>query len=228
MNVAIVVAGGKGVRFGGDRPKQFLELRGTPIIIQTLRQFERCREIEKLVVVLPAEETAGFQSLAAEFDLKKVSSVVAGGETRARSVRNGLAAIAEADVVAVHDGVRPLVTPDEIDRVVQAAQKNGAAILVAPVGDTIKQVEADRIIGTVSRASLRRALTPQCFRLEILRNAYAQLADFESTGVEVTDDSFLVERLGVDVTTIEGSPRNIKITKVEDLALAEKLLEMPL
>lgn len=226
MNVAIVVAGGKGVRFGGDRPKQFRELRGTPIIIQTLRQFERCREIEKLVVVLPAEETAGFQSLATEFGLKKISRVVAGGETRARSVRNGLAAIAEADVVAVHDGVRPLVTPDEIDRVVQAAQTNGAAILVAPIGDTIKQVEADRITGTVSRASLRRALTPQCFRLEILRRAYAQLADLESAGVEVTDDSFLVERLGVDVTTIEGSPRNIKITKEEDLAFAEKLLEM--
>ncbi|MGZ8844324.1 MAG: 2-C-methyl-D-erythritol 4-phosphate cytidylyltransferase [Pyrinomonadaceae bacterium] len=226
MNVAIVVAGGKGVRFGGDRPKQFLELRGTPIIIQTLRQFERCREIEKLVVVLPAEETAGFQSLAAEFDLKKISRVVAGGETRARSVQNGLAAIAEADVVAVHDGVRPLVTPDEIDRVVQAAQTSGAAILVAPIGDTIKQVEANRITGTVSRASLRRALTPQCFRLEILREAYAQLADLESAGVEVTDDSFLVERLGVDVTTIEGSPRNIKITKEEDLAFAEKLLEM--
>lgn len=225
MNVAIVVAGGKGVRFGGDRPKQFLELRGTPIIIQTLRQFERCREIEKLIVVLPAEETAGFQSLAAEFDLKKISRVVAGGETRARSVQNGLAAIAEADVVAVHDGVRPLVTPDEIDRVVQAAQTSGAAILVAPIGDTIKQVEADRITGHVSRASLRRALTPQCFRIEILRKAYAQLADLESAGVEVTDDSFLVERLGVDVTTIEGSPRNIKITKEEDLALAEMLLD---
>jgi 2-C-methyl-D-erythritol 4-phosphate cytidylyltransferase len=222
MNVAIVVAGGKGLRFGGDRPKQFLELCGTPIIIHTLRQFERCREIERVVVVLPAEETAGFQSLVAEFDLKKISRVVAGGETRARSVQNGLAAIAEADVVAVHDGVRPLVTPDEIDRVVQAAQTSGAAILVAPIGDTIKQVEADRITGTVSRASLRRALTPQCFRLEILRKAYAQLADLESAGVEVTDDSFLVERLGVDVTTIEGSQRNIKITTEEDLAFAEK------
>ncbi len=103
MNVAIVVAGGKGVRFGGDRPKQFLELRGTPIIIHTLRQFERCREIEKLIVVLPAEETAGFVSLAAEFDLKKISRVVAGGETRARSVRNGLESIDDAEVVAVHD-----------------------------------------------------------------------------------------------------------------------------
>lgn len=226
MNVAIVVAGGKGVRFGGDRPKQFLELRGTPIIIHTLRQFELCREIEKLIVVLPAEETAGFESLAAEFDLKKISRVVAGGETRARSVRNGLAAIAEVEVVAVHDGVRPLVTPDEIDRVVRAAHTSGAAILVAPIGDTIKQVEADRVTGTVSRASLRRALTPQCFRLEILRKAYEQLDDLESAGIEVTDDSFLVERLGVDATTIEGSPRNIKITKEEDLMFAERLLEM--
>ena len=225
MNVAIVVAGGRGVRFGGDRPKQFLDLRGTPIIIHTLRQFERCQAIEKLIVVLPAEETAGFQSLATEFDLKKITRVVAGGETRARSVRNGLASIDNADVVAVHDGVRPLVMPDEIDRVVRAAQTGGAAILVAPIGDTIKQVEDDRITGTVSRASLRRALTPQCFRLEILRKAYEQLADLESSGVEVTDDSFLVERLGVEVTTIEGNPRNIKITKEEDLALAEMLLD---
>lgn len=224
MNVAIVVAGGKGVRFGGDRPKQFLELRGTPIIIHTLRQFERCREIEKLIVVLPAEETAGFVSLAAEFDLKKISRVVAGGETRARSVRNGLESIDDAEVVAVHDVVRPLVMPDEIDRVVRAAQTSGAAILVSPIEDTIKQVEDDRITGTVSRASLRRALTPQCFRLEILRRAYEQLADLESAGIEITDDSFLVERLGVDVTTIEGSPRNIKITREEDLKFAEALL----
>ena len=224
MNVAIVVAGGKGTRFGGKRPKQFLELRGTPIIIHTLRQFERCREIEQLVVVLPADETAGFQSLAAEFDLKKISRVVAGGDTRARSVRNGLATIAEADVVAVHDGVRPLVTADEIDRVVQAARTTGAAILVAPIGDTIKQVEADRVSGTLSRASLRSAFTPQCFQLEILRRAYEKLDELESAGIEVTDDSFLVEQSGVEVVTIEGSGRNIKITREEDLAFAEKLL----
>src|SRR5438094_6776471 len=112
MNVAIVVAAGKGTRFGGNRPKQFLDLNGVPIIIQTLRQFEQSQQIKKIVVVLPAEETTTFQSLVQPFALKKVSRVLAGGETRAQSVRNALATIEEADVIAVHDGVRPLVTPD--------------------------------------------------------------------------------------------------------------------
>src|SRR5436190_13188572 len=161
MNVAIVVAGGKGVRFGDDRPKQFLELNGTPIIVHTLRQFDLSRQIEKVVVVLPAPETISFASLSGKFDLRKISRVVAGGETRAQSVRNGLAAIDQADVVAVHDAVRPLVTPDEIDRVVNAAAESGAAILVGPVSETIKEVADEVIVRTVARARLRRALTPQ-------------------------------------------------------------------
>jgi len=225
MNVAIVVAGGKGVRFGGNRPKQFLELDGAPVIVQTLRQFERCREIENVVVVLPANETAGFQSLVKEFGLQKVSRVVAGGTTRAQSVQCGLAAIDRAGIVAVHDGVRPLVTPDEIDRVVAAARANGAAILVAAVGDTVKEIDNNSVKQTILRHTLRRALTPQCFRLDILKRAYDDLAELESSGIEVTDDSFLVERLGVEVLAIEGSPRNIKITNQEDLVFAESLLK---
>ena len=175
MNVAIVVAGGKGVRFGGDRPKQFLEVNGSPIIIHTLRQFERCREIGSVVVVLPAEETAGFQSLIEKFALKKVTRIVAGGATRAQSVKQGLAVIEDADVVAVHDGVRPLVTPDEIDSVVNAANESSAAILVARVSDTIKDVKSDRVVNTLPRVNLRRALTPQCFRIDVLKQAYEQL-----------------------------------------------------
>ena len=112
MNVAIVVAGGKGLRFGGNRPKQFLEINAIPIIVHTLRQFERSNQIETVMVVLPPEETAAFQSLPDKFGLKKVAQIAAGGETRAQSVQKGLAAIAEADVIAVHDGVRPLVTPE--------------------------------------------------------------------------------------------------------------------
>ena len=225
MNVAIVVAGGKGIRFGGLRPKQFLELSGTPIIIHTLGQFERCREIGSVVVVLPAEETAGFQSLIADFKLKKITRVVIGGGTRARSVANGLQVIEEANIVAVHDGVRPLVSPEEIDKVVRAANQQGAAILTASVGDTLKQVQEERVVNTLPRASVRRALTPQCFRLDILQRAYAQLPELEAAGVEVTDDSFLVERLGVPVVAIEGSARNIKITNEEDLAVAEALVK---
>jgi 2-C-methyl-D-erythritol 4-phosphate cytidylyltransferase len=228
MNVAIIVAGGRGVRFGGNRPKQFLELNGTPIIIHTLKQFERSQEIEKVVVVLPAEETAGFASLEKEFALTKVSRAVAGGETRAQSVRHGLAAIECADIIAVHDAVRPLVTPDEIDRAVQAATQMGAAILVAPLSDTIKQVENGRIKATVPRADLRRALTPQCFRFELLKRAYERLPEFESTGKEVTDESFLVEQLGIEIAAIEGSARNIKITNEADLLTAEILLRSSL
>src|SRR5260370_15098252 len=116
MNVAIVVAAGSGTRLGGNRPKQFLELGGIPIIIHALRQFERCHDINEIVTVLPAEATAGFSSQAKAFGLRKLSRVVAGGETRAQSVRYGLAAISDAEIVAVHDGLRPFVTPEEICR----------------------------------------------------------------------------------------------------------------
>ena len=224
MNVAIVVAAGKGTRLGGARPKQFLELRGVPVIIHTLRQFERCQEISEVITVLPAEDTAGFESLTKQFELKKAGRIVAGGATRAQSVRNGLDAIAEAEIVAVHDGVRPFVTPEEIDRVVAAAREKGAAVLTSPVADTIKRVRDGRIVETVSRAELRRALTPQGFRFAILKRAYETLDELESSGPEITDDSLLVERLGVAVVTVEGSGRNIKITNEEDLALADALL----
>jgi 2-C-methyl-D-erythritol 4-phosphate cytidylyltransferase len=224
MNVAILVGGGRGVRFGGDRPKQFLELNGTPIIVHTLRQFELSRQIDQVVVVLPASEINFFQSLGDKFDLKKISCVVAGGETRARSVKSGLAAIEQAEVVAVHDAVRPLVTHDEIDRVMAAAAESGAAILVAGVSETIKEIENNRVARTIARAHLRRALTPQSFHFDILKRAYEQLDQLDSSGVEVTDDSFLVERLGVEVSVVEGNARNIKITTPEDLAMAEALL----
>jgi 2-C-methyl-D-erythritol 4-phosphate cytidylyltransferase len=228
MNVAIVVAAGKGTRLGGNRPKQFLELGGIPVIIHTLRQFERCREIDRLVVVLPAEETAGFQSVAQRFGLQKLSRVISGGATRAQSVQRGLAVVGEAELVAVHDGVRPFVAPEEIDRVVSAARAGGAAILVAPVADTIKEIKDDRVVCTLTRSQLRRALTPQCFHVDILKRAYDQLAEVEAEGIEVTDDSLLVERLGVEVVAVEGSARNIKITREEDLVLGEAILRSQL
>jgi 2-C-methyl-D-erythritol 4-phosphate cytidylyltransferase len=225
MNVAIVVAAGKGTRLGGNRPKQFLELDGIPVIIHTLRQFERCREINEVVIILPAEETDTFLSFAKEFGLNKPWQAVAGGTTRAQSVQRGLTTIGEAEVVAVHDGVRPFVTPEEIDRVVAAARVTGAAVLVAPVADTIKEIEGDRVVRTLRRAQLRRALTPQCFRFDILKRAYDQLAEVEAEGIEVTDDCLLVERLGVEIVAVEGSARNIKITQEEDLVLAQAFLK---
>jgi len=225
MNVAIVVAAGKGTRIGGNQPKQFLELCGVPIIIHTLKRFEHCAAIDQIVVALPAEATAGFLSLAEKFGLRKLSQVVAGGATRAQSVLCGLNTISKAEIVAVHDGVRPLVTTDEIDRVMQAAKENGAAVLVAPVADTIKEIAEGYIARTPPRASLRRALTPQCFRYDILSRAYDGLAQVEAERIEVTDCSLLVERLGVKVVVIEGSARNIKITQAEDFALAEAFIK---
>jgi 2-C-methyl-D-erythritol 4-phosphate cytidylyltransferase len=224
MNVAIIVAGGKGTRFGGNRPKQFLEINGTSIIVHTLRQFEHAQEIDAVVVVVPAEEVNAFRSAVEESNLKKVLQVVAGGETRAQSVKCGLASIEATEVIAVHDAVRPLVTPEEIDQVVLAAHNSGAAILVASVSDTIKEVDHNRILRTVPRAQLRRALTPQCFRFDILKRAYADLEEIESLRIDVTDDSFLVERLGVPIVAVEGSARNIKITTQEDLMFAQSVL----
>jgi len=226
MNFAIVVAAGKGTRLGGVRPKQFLELGGVPIIIHTLRQFERSQQIDEIIVILPPEETASFLSFAQDFGLKKVSRAVAGGATRARSVLCGLLTISEAEIVAVHDGVRPLVTPDEIDATLQAARAHGAAILTASVGDTIKEIEGDHVIRTLPRANLRRALTPQCFRYDILKRAYNQLNEVEASGMEITDDCLLVERLGIEIVAVAGSARNIKITNAEDLAIAEVLLKL--
>src|SRR5437870_3008419 len=224
MNVAIVVAAGKGTRLGRDRGKQFIELGGVPIIVRAIQQFELSKEIDDVIAVLPADETAGFESVVQRFALGKVTRVVAGGATRAQSVRNGLNEISEAEIVAVHDGVRPFVTPDEIDATVSAARVSGAAILTVLVADTIKAVRNDRVVRTLPRRMLRRALTPQCFRFDILRRAYDHLAEVPES-IVLTDDSQLVERLGVKVVTVEGSARNIKITNEEDLVFAEAILK---
>jgi 2-C-methyl-D-erythritol 4-phosphate cytidylyltransferase len=223
MNIAIIAAAGAGTRMASDRPKQFLQLAGKPVIFHTLQPFEECDSINEVIVVLPAAESAGFLSLAGKYGLRKVSRVVPGGVTRADSVKRGLMAIrsATAKIVAVHDGVRPFVTVEEISRTVEAARLHGAAILVAPATDTIKQVSEQRVVKTLDRAGLRRALTPQCFQYELLRQAY-QHADVNDP--LLTDESALVEQLGKPVSVVEGSSRNIKITTSSDLLIAEALL----
>src|SRR6185369_5215738 len=223
MNIAIIAAAGAGTRMASDRPKQFLLLKGRPVIFHTLQVFEECDSIDEVIVVLPAAESAGFLSLAGKYGVRKLARVVPGGVTRADSVKRGLMAIraATAEIVAVHDGVRPFVTVDEIDRTVAAAKSDGAAILVAPVTDTIKEVSGARILKTLDRTALRRALTPQCFRYELLCEAY-KVADVNDPSL--TDESALVEQLGSSVSIVEGSARNIKITTVEDLAIAEAIL----
>ncbi|HKU73934.1 MAG TPA: 2-C-methyl-D-erythritol 4-phosphate cytidylyltransferase [Pyrinomonadaceae bacterium] len=224
MNIAIIAAAGAGTRMASDRPKQFLLLAGTPILFHTLKTFEQCGNIHEVIVVLPAEESAGFVSAAGKYGLRKVARVVPGGATRAESVQRGLMSIrsATAEIVVVHDGVRPFVTVEEIDATIAAAHAGGAAILVASVTDTIKQVNDQRIVQTLDRAGLRRALTPQCFRYDVLRRAY-QAADVADPSL--TDESVLVEKLGIPVSIVEGSPRNIKITTAEDLAIAEAIFD---
>jgi 2-C-methyl-D-erythritol 4-phosphate cytidylyltransferase len=227
MNIAIIAAAGTGSRMASDRPKQFLQLAGSPIIFHTLKPFELCESIQEVIVVLPAQESAAFLALAAKQGLRKLARVVPGGSTRADSVKRGLMAIrpATAEIVAVHDGVRPFVTVEEIDNTIAAAQRDGAAILATPVTDTIKLVSqgktGDAVVKTLERRDLRQALTPQCFRYELLRKAY-ELADVNDPSL--TDESALVERLGHKVTIVEGSARNIKITTPRDLLIAEAFL----
>jgi 2-C-methyl-D-erythritol 4-phosphate cytidylyltransferase len=225
MNVAIIVAAGRGSRAGGVRAKQFREISGIPIIIHTLLRFERSESIAESLVVLPAQSREEFLSLAASYGLRKTTRVATGGETRAESVWRGLEALngIEVGVVAVHDGVRPFVTPEEIDRTVREAEEFGAAVLAAPAIDTIKEADGEgRVLRTLERARLWHAQTPQCFRHDLLRRAYEQPG---ALGADVTDCSALVERLGARVRIVEGGTRNLKITTPRDFALAEILLK---
>ncbi len=221
MNTAIIVAAGSGTRFNSQRPKQFLEVLGKPVIIHTIERFEDCPDVSEIILVLAEEEIAEFSESVKKYNFTKLRSIVAGGGSRAQSVLNGFAAVDPAtNVVAVHDGARPLVTSSEIGVTIRRAAEDGAACLVAPVTDTIKEVDGDHIVGTVDRRVLRRALTPQAFRYAILHEAFEN-ADNLATA---TDECFLVEELGYQIATIPGSARNIKITHAEDLLLAEAIL----
>ncbi|HXH70140.1 MAG TPA: 2-C-methyl-D-erythritol 4-phosphate cytidylyltransferase [Pyrinomonadaceae bacterium] len=223
MNSAIIVAAGSGTRFGTKTPKQFLEILGKPLIIHTLERFESCSAVDEIILVLSAEEITNFRQTAEKYNLKKLSKIISGGETRAASVFNGLNAIdsKKTETVAVHDGARPLVSTREISATIEKAKKTGAACLVAAVNDTIKEVADGKIVGTIDRLNLRRALTPQCFRYEILKRAFAE---YEISEI-VTDECFLVEKLGYEIATVDGSTRNIKITRQEDFVFAENLLK---
>ena len=223
MNVAIIAAAGQDTRMGGKRAKQFLQLAGIPIIIHTLQAFEACEAIQEIILVLPEADVRDFSAVARPYKLGKVRAVVSGGVTRASSVLKGLQAVKanDNDIVVVHDGSRPLVTAAEITQAVRAAEVSGAAILVAPLVDTVKEVRDGAVTRTIPRDQLRRALTPQCFRYGILRQAYEQVDELDPSP---TDESSLVERLGVAVTVVEGSSRNIKVTRPEDLSIAEAMM----
>lgn len=222
MNTAVIVAAGSGTRFRSDKPKQYLELAGKPVIVHTLERFEACEAIDSIVVVMAEEHESEFAAITAKYSFAKLHRAVTGGRTRAESVKNGLSAVDEAtEIVAVHDGARPLVIPEDIERTVKSAVENGAACLVGPVTDTIKKIEGDQIAGTIDRRDLRRALTPQAFRLGLLLKAFENAPTDEA----VSDECYLVERLGERISAISGNPYNLKITHKADLIFAEALLK---
>ena len=217
---AIVAAAGGSVRMGG-LDKLFAPLGGRPLLARTLAAFEECAAIDRVVLVLAMENLARGLALAEEEGLSKVRTVSPGGRRRQDSVREGLKALGGCDWVVVHDGARPLVTPQLIEAGLAAAQETGAAVCALPAQDTVKRVdEQGRVVRTLDRRRLWLIQTPQVFRYDILRDAH------ERSRQPATDDAALVERLGQDVRVYPGSPRNFKVTTPDDLALAEALLKL--
>lgn len=227
MNIAIIPAAGSGKRLGGQIPKQFLEVAGAPILTHTIRRFIQCDNIGAVVVALSADRLAEFREHHRNVGYGKPVLYVNGGAERSDSILNALEVVAEfnPEIVAVHDAVRPFITTAQISAVIAKASEIGAAILALPATDTIKEVADGLIQRTIDRRSIWRAQTPQAFRYELLMRANQEARAAGLPSALTTDDSLLVERLGLPVAVVEGSPNNIKITTPEDLILAEKLFE---
>jgi 2-C-methyl-D-erythritol 4-phosphate cytidylyltransferase len=205
-----------------DRAKQMLELGGVPLLIHTLRRFEDCDAVDQVILVLQPNLTTDVLALISRYNLKKIARVVGGGAERQDSVYRGIQVIKEevADIVVVHDAVRPFVRPEEIRAVIGRAQNTGAALMAMAAIDTLKQVKSGRVQRTLDRKRIFHAQTPQAFRYPIIREAYERAY---ADGFTATDDSQLVERIGHRVSVVEGSPINIKITRPFDLSLAEAI-----
>ncbi|MGH7790152.1 MAG: 2-C-methyl-D-erythritol 4-phosphate cytidylyltransferase [Candidatus Binatia bacterium] len=226
ITAAILVAGGPGTRLGAGIAKAFVELAGTPLVVHALRVLCSAESIARVVLVVPdAARSRASAALAQHGPWRCPVTVVAGGVQRQDSVRQGLAAIGDADLVAIHDAARPLVSRAVIEAVIAAAAAHGAAIAATPAIDTIKLVHADGWIeSTPARQHLWLAQTPQVFRSALIRRAHAAPFDGDATA---TDDAMLVERLGEKVYVVPGNPENRKITTPEDLRWAEWLLTSP-
>ena len=213
---AIVPAGGRGQRMGADLPKQYLALGGRPVLAHVLARLEACPLIDEIVLVVRAEDIEYCRRhVLAVGAFAKIGAVVPGGAERRQSVYRGLRET-DADIVLVHDAVRPFIDDELIERVVAAVRAHGAVLPAVEVSETIKEVEGNRIVATPARDRLWRAQTPQGFVRALLQRAHdAVAADV------ATDDAMLVERLGHPVHIVPGAPDNIKITTPEDLAWAE-------
>jgi 2-C-methyl-D-erythritol 4-phosphate cytidylyltransferase len=224
ITAALIPAAGRGQRMGLDIEKQFLHLGGKPLLAYTLAQFEATPTIDRIVVIVPAgRETFCQQEVVASGGLHKVTHIVAGGETRQKSVMAGFRRLdKDVDVVVIHDGARPFVTPSLIRAAVDAALVDGSAVAAIPESDTLKRVSAvGTIIETVDRQNLWRAQTPQAFRRAVLQQALAYAAEHN---LDTTDEASLIEWLSWPVRIFPGSIWNFKVTSPDDLMLAELLL----
>ncbi|NLK67883.1 MAG: 2-C-methyl-D-erythritol 4-phosphate cytidylyltransferase [Clostridiaceae bacterium] len=222
---AIIVAAGKGSRMKTNINKQYLLLMDKPVLAHTIDAFEKCDCISEIIVVINKNELDYFhESIIKPNNFSKITEVTQGGEDRQASVFNGLSCVSPlSDMVAVHDGARPLVTPEIIQRSVEVAAVHGVACVGVPVKDTIKKVDASQNVKqTPDRSLLWTIQTPQTFRKEILLDAH-QNADI--SGFRGTDDSVLAERLGYNVRMVMGSYTNIKITTAEDIVFAKSILQ---
>jgi 2-C-methyl-D-erythritol 4-phosphate cytidylyltransferase len=227
---AIVPAAGLGTRMGADQPKQFLELDGMPLIIFTLRRLAACPAITDFLIPTRAEDVMSLQDRVAKAGLGRPARVVHGGDTRQQSVANALAQVNPAtEIVVVHDAVRPFVTREQVERLITEVRARRAAILGIPAIDTVKEVKRASlpedmalISATIPRERIVLAQTPQVFSYALLRDAFRKA---QQDDVTASDEAALVERFGHDVFVVQGSERNIKITRPSDMDLARFYLE---
>jgi 2-C-methyl-D-erythritol 4-phosphate cytidylyltransferase len=222
---AIIVAAGEGRRIGGEVPKTYLPVCGRPMVLRTLDQFFSAQAIEEVVLVIAADEFLRCETMLRDDSglANRPWILQSGGPTRQQSVKKGLEKIgSDTDIVVIHDGARPFVSPALIDRCVQATRDKGAVVVGVPVRDTIKIVSNDRWVQTtLSRSSLWAIQTPQVFRKQWIVEAHDRAA---REAFEATDDAMLVERIGKPVFVVDGESTNIKITTPEDVWFAEALL----
>jgi len=219
---AIIVAGGKGERMGGETPKQFLELNGQPILMHTIKKFKQTLPEIKIILALPGNQFDYWEELCYKYEFVTTPhQIVKGGETRFHSVQNALALVREKSIVAIHDGVRPLVNTQTIQTCFTEAEKLGNAIPVIDVVDSLRFVsKANKTNKAIPRSCYKSVQTPQCFQSDIILKAYKQ--DYNSA---FTDDASVVEQMGEEIHLVEGNRENIKITSIEDLKIATALLE---
>lgn len=217
---AVIVAAGTASRMGGI-DKVMAQLGGEPMIVRTVRTFQKCSVIREIVVVTRPDLIMQITGLCSGFD--KVKAVIAGGDSRAKSVELGLSALSkDVQLAAIQDGARPLITEEVIDRTVRAAHSYGAAAPAVAVKDTVKIVNGGIVAATPDRSKLRAVQTPQVFDIDLLRGALKKARD---AGAEITDDCSAVERMGMSVRIVEGDERNLKVTTPVDLKIAQMLLE---